>query len=386
MKAIVCGAGIAGLTVARELANAGWEITLLEASRGRREEGYMIDFFGPGFDAAEAIGLLPRLRELAYDIGKVNFVDETGRARSVDYDLVAAAQGGKFLSLMRPDLELALFDSMPDSVTTRFGAVVMGFGEDGAGVEVTTADGQHERGDILIGADGIHSRIRQSLFGDEYQFLRQLGFHTFAYIFDDTELFDRLGSSWLLTDSLNRMMGLYGLRDGRVAAFGTHRVEPPDVPIDTRAEVRKAYAGLGELTDRALERCPEPSNLYYDQVAQVELPKWSSERVVLVGDACQAVSLLAGQGASLAVAGGKLLAEHIVAAGTSGFGFSAYEAEWNPVVRSKQAAGRRAAASFVPTDRFALLVRRVAFRMLQWPITSRLVASRIIGGKRAAES
>jgi 2-polyprenyl-6-methoxyphenol hydroxylase-like FAD-dependent oxidoreductase len=92
--AVVCGAGIAGLTVAGELARAGWAVTVLERSPARREHGYLVDFFGPGFDAAEEMGLLPRLRELAHDVDVVCFVDGSGREREVDYRRVASAGGG----------------------------------------------------------------------------------------------------------------------------------------------------------------------------------------------------------------------------------------------------------------------------------------------------
>ena len=386
MKAIVCGAGIAGLTVAGELARAGWHVTVLESSPKRREQGYMIDFFGPGFAAAQAMGLLPRLRELAYDIDQVSFVDDRGRARTIGYEIFAASQDGELMSIMRPDLELALLESLPGNVTVRFGSEVTGFTQRDDGVDVVVADESTESCDILVGADGIHSRIRRELFGDENQFLRQLGFHTCAYIFDDRELYEDIGKQWLLTDTLHRMMGLYALRGGRVAAFGTHRVDDPALPADTRAAAREAYAGIGPLTDRALDRCPEPAELYYDQVAQVELPNWSSGRVVLVGDACQAVSLLAGQGASLAVAGGRLLASELLSASTPADAFANYESRWRPVVEDKQAAGRRAAASFVPTTRLAIVLRRIALRVLNWPLVGKLVTSRIIGGKQAASA
>ena len=68
MKAVICGAGIAGLALARGLSTYGWDIVVLEQAPGPRTQGYMIDFFGLGYDAAEALGVLPRLQELSYDV------------------------------------------------------------------------------------------------------------------------------------------------------------------------------------------------------------------------------------------------------------------------------------------------------------------------------
>jgi 2-polyprenyl-6-methoxyphenol hydroxylase-like FAD-dependent oxidoreductase len=373
--AVVCGAGIAGLTVAGELARAGWEVTVLERSPARRDHGYMVDFFGPGFDAAEAMGLLPRLRELAHDVEVVCFVDGSGREREVDHRLVASAGGGRLLSLMRPDLELALFERLPDGVAVRFGTAVTAVTRDDDTATVHLADGTAHTAAVVIGADGVRSRVRDAVTGPVD--LRRLGLHTCAFTFDDPDLHARLGHRWYLTDTLHRMAGHYALRNGRVAFFGAHRVREPGLPTDSRAAVLAAYAGLDAATDRALAHCPPPEDLYYDEVAQVELPRWSAGRVGLVGDACQAVSLLAGQGASLAVAGGRLLAHELTAGPTPDAAFRAYERRWRPVVEKRQRAGRRAAASFLPRTRTALLTRRVALALLQHRVLGRPVRARI---------
>lgn len=380
--AVVCGAGIAGLTVAGELARAGWDVTVLERSPARRDHGYMVDFFGPGFDAADEMGLLPRLRELAYDVEVVCLVDGSGREREVDYRLVTSAGGGRLLSLMRPDLELALLERLPDRVAVRFGAVVAAVTQDEHAATAHLADGTTHTASVVVGADGVHSRVRAAVAGDVA--LRRLGLHTCAFTFTDPDLHARLGSRWYLTDTLHRTAGRYALRDGRVAFFGAHRTADPGLPADPRAAVLSAYAGLDTATDRALAHCPPAAELYYDEVAQVELSRWSAGRVGLVGDACQAVSLLAGQGASLAVAGGRLLADELAGASTPAAAFRAYEERWRPVVEERQRAGRRAAASFLPRTRSALLVRRVALHLLQRPVLGHLVRRRITGRRTPA--
>lgn len=389
MRAVVVGAGIAGLTVADQLAWGGWEVTVVERSPSPRGQGYMIDFFGPGFDTAERIGLLPRLRERAYDIGTVSWIDERGRARArLDYDRLRRAVGGRLFSLLRPDIEAAIREGLPASVRLRFGSAFSGFREVGEDVIARLDDGTELPCDVLIGADGIHSRVRGALFGDDGDHLVHLGYHTCAYTVVDRPLHERWDSSFAMTDTIERSVGMYGPRGDRVAMFGIHRVHDPALPEDPRADLLHRYAGLGSDVDAVLAVCPDADEIYYDQVAQVVLPSWSRSRVVLVGDACGAVSLLAGQGASLAIAGGAELARALLATGSDGDGdgergvrdaIASYEATMRPVVEEKQAAGRRAAGSFVPRSRFGLWVRRVSLRLLVVPGLGRLVARSIIG-------
>jgi 2-polyprenyl-6-methoxyphenol hydroxylase-like FAD-dependent oxidoreductase len=181
-----------------------------------------------------------------------------------------------------------------------------------------------------------------------------------------------------MTDTVDRSVGVYAPRGGRVAMFGVHRVEDPRLPADPRAEIQLRYAGLGPRVDALLERCPAPEEVYYDQVAQVVAPRWSAGRVALVGDAAGAVSLLAGQGASLAVAGGTLLARRLLELDVA-TASAAYEHELRPVVEEKQEAGRRAAGSFVPRDRLGLWTRRAALRGLRVPGLRQILLGRLVG-------
>ena len=326
----MCGAGIAGLTVAGQLAERGWDVTLLEAAPERRTQGYMIDFFGPGYDAAEKIGILERLREVHYPISEARFVRPNGRSQAVDYSVVAANESGKLMSLMRQDLEQVLFDVLPDSVDARFGSAVVSVEDRTDYVTAVLADGTRISADIVVAADGIHSAVRHDVFGDSAAFDRQLGMHTCAYTFDSPRLHAKLGDALVSSDERDRMVGLYGLRNGKVALFAAHRVADTVLPADPQQAIRDAYRGMGDDIDEAIEKCPDAEHVYYDQVAQVELPVWSRGRVVFAGDACQAVSLLAGQGASLAIAGGVLLVEKISSGVELSAAFAEYEDEWMP--------------------------------------------------------
>ena len=149
----------------------------------------MLDFIGPGYDAAEAMGVLPRLKRLAYRIEGVAYVDRHGRRRArLDYTQFARLLNGRLLSIMRPDLEAALREDVTDRVDLRFGCGVADIDNSPTGVSVTLTDGARVDADLLVGADGIHSTVRRLVFGPEEQFFRYLGFHAAAYIFDDPEI------------------------------------------------------------------------------------------------------------------------------------------------------------------------------------------------------
>ncbi|GAA4013642.1 FAD-dependent monooxygenase [Allokutzneria multivorans] len=376
MRVVICGAGIAGLALAVRLSARGDDVVVLERAPAPREQGYMIDFFGPGYAEAERMGLLPRLHELGYRIPQASYVGEDGRVRaSLGFTRFAKAINGGLISIMRPDLELALREAVRAEV--RFATTITGVDNRADGVTVELSDGTSTAADLLVGADGIHSAIREMIFGEEREFLRYLGFHTAAFTFDDPEVLAEVTGGFCLTDTVDRQMGLYALRDGRVAAFTVHRTADPTLPENPTAALREAYGSMGWLVPRALAKAP--SEIYYDQVAQVEVSRWSSGRVVLIGDACHAVSLLAGQGASLGLAGAGLLADELLARPTIGEALATYERRWRPVVEEKQRVARRGTRWFLPDSRARLWARRVALKLARLPIADRAVATALVG-------
>ncbi|GLZ77074.1 FAD-dependent oxidoreductase [Actinorhabdospora filicis] len=377
------GAGIAGLTLAGRLADRGGEVTVVERAPGPREQGYMIDFFGPGFEAAEAIGVLPRLRELGYRIERFGYVDERGRTRaSLDYRRFQRVAEGRLFSIMRPDLERGLREYAAGRVDLRYATTVAGFDNRADGVTVSLSDGDSIEADLLVGADGIRSATRAAVLGPEESFVRHLGMHTAAWVFADAGAHERVRDGFYLTDTIGAHMGFYALREGMVAAFAVHRSDPP-LPVDPRATVRETYAGLGWLAPTALRHLPqEPGALYYDQVAQILLPRWFTGRVVLIGDAAHAVSLVAGQGASLGIAGAYVLARRLEEEPSVDAALAAYQARWHPVATERARIGRRGAEWILPSSPLRLLMRRWALKAMRLPGLDKRLAAGLLGKDR----
>lgn len=368
MKAIVCGAGIAGLSLAWWLEHQGWDVVVVERAPSLRSEGYMIDFFASGYDAADLMGILPQLTAVAYDVVAVAYVDDHGRTTSrLPYSRFRALQGGRLLSLMRGDLERMLHAALGDRVELRFGCSIDAVTSSADHVAVTLTDGTTETADLLVGADGTHSRIRELVFSPEDTFLRYLGYHTAAYVFEDQALWSRLDNTMRLRTIPGLQGGFYPLREGRVAVFLAHAAPQPALPEDPQAMVQRTYADLGWVMPEALAHCPQPPQLYYDQVAQIEMPAWSHNRVTLVGDACQAVSLLAGQGASMAMGGAYVLADELARGGDVSAALVRYEARVKPAVERKQAGGRRTADWLVPASDWRIAARDMVLRAANLP-------------------
>jgi len=384
MRAIICGAGIGGLSLGWWLANDGWEVLIVELAAALRSEGFMLDFFGSGYDAAELMGLIPRLEELRYPVRRLVYVDGSGQpSSSVEYDVFRHIQKGRLMSLMRGDLERVLFDALQASVEVRFNLTIRDISEDGASVHVTLSDGTLESADLVVGADGVHSRVRELVFGSESQFLRYLGFHTAAFIFRDDGVSNSLDRDFVNLTVPGRSVGFYSIRDKRIASFFVHRAPDPRILDSPCSELRRVYGDLRWMVPTALEHCNESLNVYYDQVAQVEMGRWNRGRVTLIGDACCAVSLLAGQGASVALAAAYTLADELRHARAVEEALLRYEARLKPAVARKQMIGRRTAKWVVPPDHWRIFVRDSVLKLARIRTLSGLLRPVLAGGSES---
>lgn len=383
MKAVVAGAGIAGLTTAWWLARTGWDVVVVERADGPSASGYAIDMFGPGMAVADRMGILPALRAARVQIDAVQYQDRTGRPRGrIDYQRFADAADGQVLSITRGALAAVLLDALPDAVELRWGAALVGSRTTEEGAVVDLADGSTVDGDLLVGADGLHSRVRDAVVPGA-DVVRPLGYHTAAFTLPDRAAFPGLDRRAVLVVAPGRQAAVYPMGETGAAAWFVRRTSDP-LPADPRTALLDDYAGLGPGVDRVLAHCTAGTDLYYDLVAQVEVDRWWRGRAVLVGDSCQAPSLMAGQGASMAMAGGWALAEHlgradVLRTGDVAGGLASYERSMRPFARERQARGRRTAQWLVPDSWWRIEARRALLALTRLP-GSRPVLRRRFGG------
>jgi 2-polyprenyl-6-methoxyphenol hydroxylase-like FAD-dependent oxidoreductase len=259
-------------------------------------------------------------------------------------------------------------DAVTGRIDIRYATTIEAVRDVGPRVVVKLSDGELETGDLLVGADGIHSRTRSLVFGDDAAHVRYLGYHTSSYLLHDPGLAKEVGDRFLMVAAPDRQVGLYPTGDGRIATWLVHRSPTRDLPARPRDTIHDVYGtGMGDLVSRALAHCPDGNGLYYDQVAQIEMSNWSRDSATLVGDACQAVSLMAGQGASLAVAGAYVLADELRRTPAVPAAITAYQKRMQPLAVATQRAGRRTARWLLPSSHWAINIRAAAFAALRLP-------------------
>jgi 2-polyprenyl-6-methoxyphenol hydroxylase-like FAD-dependent oxidoreductase len=372
---LISGGGIAGLTLGILLKEANFEPLVIEREPHLRAEGYMMDFFGSGWDVAERMGLVPQLRAIHYPIDSMQFVDDHGETYvSMPIDVVRRALGGKYVYLRRSDLEHILYErAVASRVAIRFGASIAALTQDETKVNVTFEDGAEASFDLVFGADGVHSKVRTLVFGDEHQFDRFLGAYVAAFHLKDHR-FD-LDRALKLYEETDRVGAFYPLDETRMDATFVFRHDEVHVPHDRRLDFTKEeFKHAGWILERVLEDYPGTAPIFFDTMTQIVMPRWHQGRVALVGDACGCLTLLAGQGSHMAMAGAYVLSRELSChRGDHAAAFAAYQALLKPAVDKRQGDAALFAKVFIPSERSRPWLRRLTTRLMFNPLVLPIV-------------
>ena len=379
MKIAINGIGIAGPTLAYWLREYGHEPVLFDRADSLRTEGYVVDFWGLGYNVAERMGIIDELRAKATEQERLSFVDGNGKEIAhLDTGKVREQWNGRFITVPRGAICQAAFDACGD-VRAEFGVYIVGIEERADGVEAILSDGRRERFDAIVGADGLHSATRELVFGPSSQYERFLDAYVAAYRTPD---YPHVSPGWYVAHSVENRWAARILRyDGVTMILLIFRAELLD--HEPRADevadaLRQVYRGTGWEVPEMLGYLDD-GPVYFDRVSQIRMPAWSKGHVTLVGDAAACASLLAGEGTGLAMTEAYVLAGELHAAnGDVALAFRRYEEKLRAFVAGEQKGALLFRSFFVPSSRLGVVARNLVTKLAALPGMTKVVAGRTV--------
>jgi 2-polyprenyl-6-methoxyphenol hydroxylase-like FAD-dependent oxidoreductase len=369
---LISGAGIAGPALALWLSRAGVRCTVVEKARALRTGGQAVDFRGRAqLDVLSRMGILEEVRALATHMGAQVMVDECGRRVG---ELPPAFMSGE-LEIVRGHLCRVLYEATRSSTEYVFDDSIRALSDDDDGVLVALEKGQVRRFDLVVGADGLRSCVRNLAFGPDETVVRFLG-HYVASVHVPNHL--GLCRNGVMMSAPGR--GLLISNDGHTTtAIFVFRDERPGLerePLAARKRrVAEAYAGLGWEVPRLLDALEQSEDFFFDAIARVDVDRYAHRRTVLLGDAAWG-GTLGGGGTGLAVVGAYVLAGEIAAAGGDiTVALDGYEQRIRRHASRCQRGVNHVGGFFAPPTRAHLFVRNLLYRIIASPLLVKRVTA-----------
>ncbi|GAA4854436.1 FAD-dependent monooxygenase [Pseudonocardia benzenivorans] len=323
---LVSGASIAGPALAFWLARHGAAVTVVEKAPELRTGGQAVDFKGAVHRAVlDHMGLYEEIERRATGGHDQTVIDADGRAITT----IPGDFTGGDVEIRRGDLAAVLYEHTAETCEYVFGDTVTSLTETADGVHVTFREAAPRTFDLVVGADGIHSAVRRLAFGPEADFVRHLGYH---YALADVGDLGLAGGAVMYNEP-GRMCAVGGPKAPAFFVFATDaddraaRLDAArDDALAQQRMLAEAYRGAGWRVGEVVDRLPGSTGFYLDSISQVRIDRWSSGRIVLLGDSAWG-NTLGGFGTGLAVVGAYVLAGELAAAGGDHrVAFAEYEA------------------------------------------------------------
>ena len=377
MRIAISGAGVAGAALAHWLHRTGHTPTVIEQAPRFRAGGYMIDFWGVGYQVAQRMGIEDPIRAAGYQIEWLRSVGSRGEVKAdVDVNVFRRMIGDDFTSLPRGDLAAAVYATIEDKVETIFGDSIATVDEGSDGVRLTFDKGPPRDFDLVIGADGLHSNMRRLAFGPEEDFEHYLGCKVAACVVDGYRPRDEL--VYVTYATPGRQLARFALRGDRTMFLFVFRAGHHGAGITPKDQLRNEFSDVGWESREILAALDDVDDVYFDVVSQIRMDRWSRGRALLIGDAAGCISLLGGEGTGLAMTEAYVLAGELARAGADHRrAFDAYEARLRPFIKAKQAGATRNIPFFATRTRFGLWFRNVAMRTMNFGPLARLFAGNV---------
>lgn len=325
---LISGSGVAGLTLAYWLHRFGFKPTVVEQVPVLRDGGYKVDVRGSALEVIEKMGILSSIRQKTTDMLGATFVNDAGkRIATMDADLFGGRGHGD-IEIMRGDLVRILYDKTCRDIEYIFNDSITSISQQEDRVDVTFAHGGDRTFDIVVGADGLHSRVRALVFGDEARYARHLDHYIAIFTTPNHLQLDR----WELLYAIpGKTVNLYSTRQNDPAVaymiFSAPLIDHVNRDIGYQKHIVTQIFSEGRWEiPYLLEQIGRAPDFYFDSISQIHMEHWSEGRVALLGDAGYCASPASGQGTSLAIVGAYVLAgELALAAKHHETAFSEYE-------------------------------------------------------------
>ena len=341
-RVLIAGAGIGGLAAAGCLLLAGHEVEVYEQAPALGEVGAGIQQSANATHVLRRLGVLDALEERAFRPPVTEFrLFDSGEVLQA---LALAAiheerHGAPYLQLHRADYHAVLAARIealkPGCV--RLGATATGFREDAGSVTLELAGGERVAGDLLIGADGIRSAVRRQIAGENRP--RYTGDSAWRSIVPverlPTGFLDGKSSIWV---GPGKHAVVYFLRGGALLNFVgavelEERIEESWTQKRPWEELRADFEGWHPDIMRIVDAADRESCFRWALNVHPHLPRWSTARVALLGDAAHPMLPYAAQGAAMAVEDAAVLARALDEAGSVPGALALYEAHRKPRAR-----------------------------------------------------
>jgi 2-polyprenyl-6-methoxyphenol hydroxylase-like FAD-dependent oxidoreductase len=381
MRVAISGAGVAGPAFAYWMRRAGHDVTLIEAAPTFRTGGYIVDFWGLGYDIAEKMGVIDDILDVGYRVEELRSVGKDGRTlASFDTGAIRRTLGERYTSVARGDLAAAIYRTIENDVETIYSDSITSLAEQPDGVAVTFRQSRPRQFDMVVGADGLHSKVRDLVFGPEDQFARYLGCQVAACVLDGYRPRDEL--VYLTHNLPGRQIGRFSMDGDRTLVLFIFRSPTPTMPAnldESRALLRRQFGDAVWEAPRILAALDDVDDIYLDVVSQIRMNRWTAGRVALIGDAAACVSLLAGEGTGLALVEAYVLAGALARADNDlPSAFQIYESRLRRLLEEKQDGATKFISFFAARTQWGIWLRNAAMRAMNWSPVGRVVLTRAL--------